>query len=110
MALQKTYTTSQGITGNYWRIDKISLDRGEWHACNVTLCLYVDAATAATAGSLPIHQETYFWNDPISNDTYTGVFDPATLNGAGKNVKQQAYDQIKTKTDPIDFTTGTTDV
>ena len=110
MALQKTYTTSQGITGNYWRIDRISLDRADLHACNVTLCLYTDAATAAMSGSTPIHQETYFWNDDPSNDTYTGVFDSATLDASNKNAKQQAYAQIKTKTDPIDFTTGTTDV
>ena len=108
MALQKTYTTPSGVDGNYWRITKASLDRGDVSAMNVIICLFKDA-TAAGDGSSELMIQEYSWNTE-SPDEFTGSFDAATLDVVSQNPQERIYVRLKTLTTPIDFTTGTTDV
>jgi len=53
MALKLSQNTTQGVTGEYWRIDSMSWTKAPGTA-NVMMALYKDEATAKTAGSTPL--------------------------------------------------------
>lgn len=108
MALQKTYTTPSGVDGNYWRITKASLEKGDFSAMNVIICLFKDSVTAGDGSSELMIQE-YSWNTE-SPDEFTGSFDAATLDVVSQNPQERIYAKLKTLTAPIDFTVDTTDV
>lgn len=104
MALQKTHTSPSGVDGNYWKIMQLDVDYvSQSIECN--LCLFKDS-TQAEAGSSALTNVTYEWGAT----EFDSHFDSAALDVVNQNPQERAYELIKTLTDPVDFTTGTTDV
>lgn len=104
MALQKTHTSPSGTDGNYWKILQVEVDYPAQRVkCN--LCLYKDS-TAAGDGKEAIDNISFEWDSTV----YDSHFDAAALDVVSQNPQERAYVYIKTLTDPVDFTTGTTDV
>ena len=104
MALQKTHETASGASGNYWKVMQLNVDYNQEQIyCN--LCLFVDAAASA-AGKNPIGNAEWEWG----STEFASHFEASVLDTVNYNPQERAYDLIKTLTDPVDFTTGTTDV
>jgi hypothetical protein len=104
MALQKTHTSPSGADGNYWRIMQINIEHNaETVYCN--LCLFKDS-TASDNDKNPLDNIDFEWDQTV----FDSHFDAGALDVVNQNPQERAYEYIKTLTDPVDFTTGTTDV
>lgn len=104
MALQKTHTTAQGVSANYWRLELMRFDF-DGKVAAFDLHLYKDS-TARSNGDKFLESSEYFVRD-TDFDTW---FAPAVLDVLSQNPQERAYEYLKTLTTPVDFTTGTTDV
>ena len=104
MALQKTYESDSGASCNYWKVTYLLVDYAR-QAVECHLCLFVDAAASA-AGKQAAHLVRYEWGAT----EFASHFEASVLDTVNYNPQERAYDLIKTLTDPVDFTTGTTDV
>jgi len=61
MALQLEHELLSGVTGNYWKVDRITIDRYK-KEIDVYLSLYLDAAARAADKKYIINRE-YKWLD-----------------------------------------------
>jgi len=107
MALQKTVTSGQGVSADYHRISDIKfyLSDDSNPRVFIELALYKDAA-ARSGGSSPLENT----QNIVEGADYTSYFAPAVLDVVNQNPLERAYVYLKTLTNPVDFTTGTTDV
>ena len=90
MAIQKTKTLANGMTGNYWKITSVSVDKQSMKL-KVTMALFVAQANTATS---PI---------PTTNKLFTFTVTKVDLMG---DLVALCYASIKAKNDP-DLTGGT---
>lgn len=88
MALQLSFETSAGITGDYWRIVDISVNIARQEA-SITIALYKDS-TARFAGKDPIFSNRqYLWKGA---DYPYAV---ATMDIVNNNIINIAYNKMK---------------
>jgi len=107
MAIQKTVTSSQGISADYHRVTDINfyLNDDANKRVVVEVALFKDAA-ARSGGNKPLDKTEY----EVLGADYTNYFSSTVLDVADQNPFERAYVYLKTLTTPVDFTTGTTDV
>lgn len=98
MALELAHEMPSGVSGNYWRIVSLQLQKKQ-NTTTVSLGLFLDHA-ASDADKALLHDVSYTW---------AGADNPCTvaaMDVADSNPYKLAYDKLKTLTAPIDFTTA----
>lgn len=101
MAFQLENELPTGATGNYWRVNWLSLDRGQ-NSATVIIGLYL-SKDARDSGKQPLMEKTY----KFYGEDYAG-FDTPAQDAEDANVIRAAYDAIKTDSDG--FFASATDV
>jgi len=104
MALQKSVTSAQGVSANYYRLDNININADQT-TVRFDVQLFLDAA-ARSSGKSPLEYHEYI----VDGGDFTTYFATAVLDVVNQNPQERAYEWLKTQTTPVDFTTGTTDV
>lgn len=88
MALQKDLLLSTGVTANYWRVTKISIDI-DAGSVNIDVSLYLNK-TVRENGSDPIYNQSFMTDiDANLNDELNTGFKTG-------NAMQASYDFLKT--------------
>lgn len=93
MALQLSYELPTGISGDYWKINWVSMNRDSGLNINVQVMLYLSEA-ARIAGKQPLMTKNYTWFGSDATD-----FDATQQDVAGENIIKTAYDKLKSHTD-----------
>ena len=91
MALQKSITTENGATANYWKIDRLDIDY-ETQSIFTVVKVYLDKS-ARDSGKKPFNEDY----------EYNALWTQAT---ASENIRENIYNALKSE----DFFEGASDV
>lgn len=99
MAIQKTKTLANGVTGNYWKITQVSVDKQSMTA-TATIALFTDAAHTNTS---PITGTNKQYKMPVTKAQLTGDITAAAYT----SIKAQASTFTNGKDKDPDLAGGT---